>query len=42
MAGWTGKRVNVHFNRTNEPSFLKAFKERVGFKEGSGIEAKVV
>lgn len=41
MAGWTGKRVNVAFSKPDEPSFLKKFKERVGYKEDHGLSDKV-
>ncbi|XP_050728441.1 uncharacterized protein KIAA1143 homolog [Eriocheir sinensis] len=40
MAGWTGKRVNVSFSKPDEPSFLKKFKERVGYKEDHGLSEK--
>ncbi|KAK7066145.1 hypothetical protein SK128_028486 [Halocaridina rubra] len=40
MAGWTGKRSNVMYSRPEEPSFLKKFKERVGYKEDGGLSAK--
>ena len=41
MAGWTGKKVNVAFSKPEEPSFLKKFKERVGYKEDHGLSDKV-
>lgn len=40
MAGWTGKKVNVAFSKPEEPSFLKKFKERVGYKEDHGLSEK--
>lgn len=41
MAKWTGKKVNVAFSKPDEPSFLKKFKERVGYKEDHGMSEKV-
>ena len=41
MANWTGKRVNVSYVKNEEPSFLKEFKKKVGYKEGKGLEDKV-
>ncbi|KAK8387530.1 hypothetical protein O3P69_018219 [Scylla paramamosain] len=40
MAKWTGKKVNVAFSKPDEPSFLKKFKERVGYKEDHGLSEK--
>ncbi|XP_066989835.1 uncharacterized protein KIAA1143 homolog [Macrobrachium rosenbergii] len=40
MAGWTGKRTNVMYTKPEEPSFLKKFKERVGYKEDGGLSDK--
>ncbi|KAB7493744.1 Uncharacterized protein Anas_10788 [Armadillidium nasatum] len=40
MAKWTGKKSNVMFSKPEEPSFLKKFKEKVGYKEDKGLEEK--
>lgn len=40
MAGWTGKKMNVMYSKPEEPSFLKKFKERVGYKEDGGLSDK--
>ncbi|XP_064116453.1 uncharacterized protein KIAA1143 homolog [Macrobrachium nipponense] len=40
MAKWTGKRTSVMYTKPEEPSFLKKFKERVGYKEDGGLSDK--
>ncbi|KAL7635707.1 UNVERIFIED_CONTAM: hypothetical protein RMT77_013524 [Armadillidium vulgare] len=40
MAKWTGKKSNVMFSKPEEPSFLKKFKEKVGYKEDKGLAEK--
>ncbi|CAL4076875.1 unnamed protein product, partial [Meganyctiphanes norvegica] len=37
MAKWTGKKANVSYIKPEEPKFLKAFKEKVGYKEDKEI-----
>lgn len=41
MAKWTGKKVKVAFTKPEEPSFLKDFKRRAGYKEGTTVTDKV-
>ncbi|KAF2361533.1 protein of unknown function DUF4604 [Trinorchestia longiramus] len=40
MAKWTGKRTGVTFNKPKEPSFLKEFKKKAGYKEGPTLQDK--
>ncbi|XP_018021880.1 uncharacterized protein KIAA1143 homolog isoform X1 [Hyalella azteca] len=40
MAKWTGKRTGVTFNKPAEPSFLKEFKKKAGYKEDTRLEDK--
>lgn len=40
MAGSSAPKRNVKFNKPEDPSFLKAFKSKVGYKEPDSIEAK--
>ena len=35
------RKRNVSYVSQEEPAFLTKFKERVGYKEGPGIDAKV-
>lgn len=39
MAKWTGKKANVAYTKPEEPKFLKAFKEKVGYKEDKEVLA---
>ena len=37
MAG----RKNISFIKNDEPAFIKAFKQKVGYKEGPTVDSKV-
>lgn len=39
MAKWTGKKANVAYIKPEEPKFLKAFKEKVGYREDKEVLA---
>ena len=33
---------NIAYTQQDEPAFLKRFKEKIGYKEAPGIDAKVI